>query len=316
MLVEDRIYGKFEIDSPVLIELIESPSLQRLKGITQFGVPYEFYHLKSFSRYEHSLGVMSLLRMLGATEEEQIAGLLHDASHTAFSHVIDWVLESRKNEDYQDVVHLERLSKTEVPEILERHAYSLEQVCDIHRFGLLEREAPDICADRVDYGLREFHSSVANGCLGHLIVRDGRLVFDGKEPAKFFATNFLEKQKCHWGGFEGRNRYQYFSEALRRAIEIGSLALDDFDRDDDFVIAKLSKCRDERVNYILDTLRNRSLANLPNTDEVINNKFRHVDPLFVSGTTVTRLSEADIDFRDLLAQARRQNSEGPLKVII
>jgi HD superfamily phosphohydrolase len=34
---------------------------------------------------------MLLVRRLGASLEEQIAALLHDVSHTAFSHVIDSV---------------------------------------------------------------------------------------------------------------------------------------------------------------------------------------------------------------------------------
>jgi uncharacterized protein len=316
MHVEDRIYGKFEVDSPVLIELIASAPLQRLKGIAQFGVPDEFYHLKSFSRYEHCVGVMLLLRKLDASEEEQIAGLLHDASHTAFSHIIDWVLESRADESYQDRVHLERLVKTELPGILERHGYSLGQVCDYHRFGLLEHEAPDLCADRIDYGFREFDPSTAAECLPHLITHDGRIIFDGIAPAKMFATSFLELQKNHWGGFEGRNRYLYFSEAIRRAIELGDVKLEDFEQDDAHVVDRLTGCRDDRVRCILEILRLRSLSHLPPSRETIPNKFRHVDPLFVSGGTVARLSETDADFRDTLGQARRQNAEGARMVVI
>lgn len=54
-------------------------------------------------RYDHSVGVMLLIRMLGGTLEEQIAGLLHDVSHTAFSHVADYVFENR-DEDYHEII--------------------------------------------------------------------------------------------------------------------------------------------------------------------------------------------------------------------
>ena len=38
---------------------------------------------------------MLLIKKLGGSVEEQIAGLLHDVSHTAFSHVIDYVFDNK-----------------------------------------------------------------------------------------------------------------------------------------------------------------------------------------------------------------------------
>ena len=58
MNIHDRIYGEFKITEPVLTELIESPAIQRLKGIHQFGMPQRYYPYPGFSRYEHSVGVM------------------------------------------------------------------------------------------------------------------------------------------------------------------------------------------------------------------------------------------------------------------
>ncbi len=105
MIIKDRVYGIFKVTSPVILELIKSPSLLRLKKIAQYGVPDKYYHLRGYSRYEHSLGVMLLLKKLGASEKEQIAGLLHDISHTAFSHLVDWVLDQGDKEIFQDDNH-------------------------------------------------------------------------------------------------------------------------------------------------------------------------------------------------------------------
>ena len=76
MKINDAVYGEEEINESVLVDLIISKSVQRLKEISQFGMPDEYYYKKGFSRYEHSLGVMILLRRLNASLEEQIAGLL------------------------------------------------------------------------------------------------------------------------------------------------------------------------------------------------------------------------------------------------
>lgn len=55
--------------------------------------------------YDHSMGVFVILRARGAPLEEQIAGLLHDVSHTAFSHVGDWVYgKENQDKDYQNDV--------------------------------------------------------------------------------------------------------------------------------------------------------------------------------------------------------------------
>jgi len=118
MILKDRIYGSFNISSPLIAALIESKPFQRLKNISQMGPPTTFYHIKNYSRYEHSIGVFLLLKHLGASDNEQIAGLLHDVSHTTFSHVIDWVVGTGKNENYQDDQHFNFIKKTEIVRIL------------------------------------------------------------------------------------------------------------------------------------------------------------------------------------------------------
>ncbi|MGL5642811.1 MAG: HD domain-containing protein, partial [Paraclostridium sp.] len=88
--IVDYIYGEFELED-VLIELINCDAVQRLKYIHQVGATYLIKEELNVNRLEHSIGVMLLIRMLGGSLKEQIAGLLHDISHTAFSHVIDFV---------------------------------------------------------------------------------------------------------------------------------------------------------------------------------------------------------------------------------
>ncbi|MDD5725842.1 MAG: HD domain-containing protein [Patescibacteria group bacterium] len=317
MLVEDRLYGKVEIDSPILVELINSPAIQRLKGINQLGVPAEFYPFPSFSRYEHSIGVMLLLRRLGASEEEQIAGLLHDASHTAFSHVIDWVLkEIGGQESYQDENHLIYLKRTELPSILESFGYDVEAVADHHRFCLLERDIPNLCADRVDYSLREFPDDVSQACLSGLSVNNGFITFNDKRLAKLFAENFLERQKLNWGGFEAVNRYYYFAKALRIAMELGLVKFEDFYMDDGYVMDLIKDCPDEEFKKIMSAMKEKCWANRPQTGRRMEKKVRYVDPLCVSDSGLQNLSELDNDFKNKLEEELALQKPGVPIVII
>ena len=138
MKIKDLVYGLEEITETVLIELIESAPIQRLKEIAQLGLPDEYHYRGGFSRYEHSVGVMILLRRLGANLEEQIAGLLHDVSHTAFSHVVDWVIGDPEKEDYQDENHLKMIKNPVLPSILEKFGFDYEIIANHKNFSLLE----------------------------------------------------------------------------------------------------------------------------------------------------------------------------------
>ncbi|MFA6099691.1 MAG: HD domain-containing protein [Patescibacteria group bacterium] len=317
MLVEDRIYGKFKIDSPVLVELINSPSIQRLKGINQLGIPPKYYLFPSYSRYEHSIGVMLLLNHLDANEEEQIAGLLHDASHTAFSHMIDWVIKGQGGgESYQDETHLSFLKKTELPSILKRFGYNVENIADYHRFSLLERVIPDICADRVDYALREFPDDVVSACLASLTVKDGFMVFADDYAAKLFAEKYLERQKINWGGLEASNRYFYFAQALKRAMELGLIKFEDFYKDDAYILDLIKDCQDEGFKKIITALNVKKWDNLPQSGQRMAKKVRYVDPLCVSGEDVRHLSEIDPDFKQKLDEDLAEQKKGVPIILI
>ena len=58
--------------APVLVELMNAPSLRRLRGISQIGYCGPFFTF-DFSRFSHSVGVCVLLQRHGASIEEQIA---------------------------------------------------------------------------------------------------------------------------------------------------------------------------------------------------------------------------------------------------
>ncbi len=115
----DRVYGEATIDDPEVLALIACPTFQRLKGIKQAGPSAFAYPFKTVTRFEHSLGVYLLLRRLGAGVREQIAGLLHDISHTAFSHAVDFIISSEE-QDHHEKLKPMFLDRPDVVRALER----------------------------------------------------------------------------------------------------------------------------------------------------------------------------------------------------
>lgn len=298
VLINDSVYGACEIAEPVLIELLQSPVMLRLQGINQLGMPPEYDPSSVFfSRYDHSVGVMVLLRNLGASLEEQVAGLLHDSSHTAFSHLIDWVLQTQDKQNYQDLTLTDFLAKSEVPAILSRHGLQLEEVIDHHRFTLLEQEAPALCADRVDYTLREL--VVRNGpptrlvpeMVRGLMVKDGKIIFNDLHPARCFGWNYLRLQRESWGSREHCIRNYLFAQVLRTAMQEGVLTLADFWQEDTFVLQK--------IQTELELLR-RPLNQLPGVRDIkrkdLRIKPRFIDPTLKWGGEIRTLSEVSPDF--------------------
>ncbi len=317
MLVSDRVYGAFGINDAVLLDLISSKPIQRLKNIAQFGIPDEYYVFRNFSRFEHSVGVMLLVRKLGGSLEEQSAALLHDVSHTAFSHVVDWLFGSGEKEDYQDRIHEKIFMGSELPEILKRYNLDCERIADHGNFPLLEQPTPRLCADRIDYALREFRDWAAPGivkeCVNSFVIRNNRIVFSSKETAKKFAESFLKCQMVHWGGAQATMRYTLLSSALRAAISHGVISENDLLNDDNFVLGKLKDSSDPEIKKYLSLLAGKNLKIIEggeNPQYLMKKKFRHVDPEYVEDGDVVVLSETDSGFRALLGRNREINQKG------
>lgn len=153
-IIEDAIHGKHTITEPILIALLRSPSLRRLAGVCQHGITGLLGLTPTITRFEHSVGAFLLVRRVGGSVEEQVAGLLHDVSHTVLSHVMDWAL-SKPGESFHEVHKDRHLATTELPGILSEHGFLDHRPFQEELYPLVERPAPHLCADRLDYALRD-----------------------------------------------------------------------------------------------------------------------------------------------------------------
>jgi len=317
MIIKDSIYGNISVTKPILVELLKSPSLLRLKDISQYGIPDKYFHLKNFSRYEHSVGVMLLLKKLGATLEEQVAGLLHDVSVLAFSHIADWVFAkgSEGEEDYHNTIHNKFVNKTEIPKIIKKYDYSLERLLDDENYSLLENNIPNLCGDRADYALREtkywLNPSSVRICVSGLINLNGEMVFSDKKSALEFSINFLELQSQHWGGAEEATRYYYFSNAIKHAIKKGVILKSDFYGVDKSIIRKIENSGIPEISSTLKLLKNEKVVkHKVKKGKKVMSKFRYVNPKVLVNSKLLRLSRIEPKFGKLIETHRRNNKKG------
>ena len=310
MRIEDRVYGNFEVEEDVLIELINSKPMQRLKELNQYGMPNEYYHKENFSRFDHSIGVFLLLRKLGAGLDEQVSGLLHDVSHTAFSHVVDWAIGNKTNEDFQDNNHLNVIESTEVKGILDKYGFDYRRIADMESFSLLETEIPSLCADRVDYCLRELKQEGydVSYMVDNLSTHNGQVVFRDSTVAMEFGNEFLKLNNEHWSGEQAVVRYIILSRVLKKGIKNGVILMEDFYRTDEEVIDMLRLGDDREIVEELDLIKNLYVEVVNDGSGVsLKKKFRYVDPeVLVNGST-RKLSEMSEEYGSVLAGGRERS---------
>ncbi|MBI2641593.1 HD domain-containing protein [Candidatus Roizmanbacteria bacterium] len=307
MFIDDKVYGKTEIKEKVLIELIQSGPIQRLKRIHQSGISgYIVPYKKTISRFDHSVGVMILLKKYNATLEEQIAGLLHDVSHTAFSHVIDFVFPNEAHEFHE--WHYEKfILNTEIATILKEHRYDPRDFLDVKKFTLLERPVPELCADRIDYFLRD-----RNGMLGkigdpddlliYLVVCDKEFVFTNEKAALFFAKEYLRQNKLSWYSPEEGYYYIAFANILREALRLKIIEKKDFFTDDESLLKKLKKHVNQKIKEKLANFFKPVKLTFRKTKHslFIKSKPRFVDPKVLKDGKLFRISELNKRFRENL----------------
>ncbi|MFO0703622.1 MAG: HD domain-containing protein [Patescibacteria group bacterium] len=312
MLVTDKIYGQFEINDPVVEELINAPSFQRLKGVWQNGLPPRYIAASikkwTFTRYEHSIGVYLLLKILNASMEEQIAGLLHDVSHMAFSHAYDWIMEDYKKSDAhvhaQDDRHEEYVKSSELYGILKRNNLKAEKIIMHTKYQLLDTDVPNLCADRIDYFLREQSQKLAKEYARNLKVMYNKIVFEDCEHALDFAKRFIHSNRVNWASYESASRFHILARMMRYAMKKGFVAPTDFAKTDDFVLGKIEMLDDE---YIQKNLKILSMPHLPKKGNKITawTKFRYVDPLFLDNGKLKRVSAVNKEFSKHIEEERK-----------
>jgi len=181
-VVIDPIHGNIEMPR-WLVRIKDEPSIRRMMNIKQLG-------LKAFidfpgaihTRYLHCLGTMHLAgRLVDLLLEKErssekkarlnltdnlskskntvmAAGFFHDIGHGPFSHVVDFVLESRLKTSHEDVAT--KIVKSDFKEALEEDYIPVDAVCQImkaeHKYPFLSDIVNDsLDVDKIDYLIRD-----------------------------------------------------------------------------------------------------------------------------------------------------------------
>lgn len=312
VIYQDKIYGKFDIREPVVLELIKCPVMQRLKKINQYGYVGSYLPEAKTNRFEHSLGVFCLLRKYGAPLHEQIAGLLHDISHSVFSHCIDYALKGKtaEKQSYQDDIFEDYVKKTEVPKILKKYRISLENILDDKNFPLKEKNLPDICADRIDYLLRdaecfgEIDKKKIKYFLDNLTEKNERWFFRNYRSAKMFARLFFEMNQKYYAGLPTALMFRTVGDCLKYALNRGYISNKSLYTIDKEVIRKIKdNIKKDNGLDLLWRRMNKKIKfknDLKNYNLKTSCKSRSIDPSFFKNGKLFRISDVDKKWKEII----------------
>lgn len=304
MLYHDTIYGPAEIAEPVLLDLIASDAMQRLKGVLQHGITALIGITAPTSRFEHSVGTMLLTRRLGAGLEEQIAALLHDVSHTAFSHVIDFAFEGRDGQSYHEEKKAEYLAASDLPARLAAHGYAWRDFLDETAFPILEQPAPALCADRLDYFLRGCiplrlaTPDAIRRALDGLTLIDRRIAMRDRAAARWLAYTYIESDRTSWSDPREVGLYELTARAIKAALDSGLIGEADFWSTDAALWRRLGETEDPALKALLALISpdTRFVLDEDAPSFRVRAKRRTVDPALAADGGAVPLSALDREF--------------------
>lgn len=174
----DPVHNYIHINHQVILDLINSKEVQRLRRIKQLGTSSFTFHGAEHSRFSHSLGVYEITRRIcnifeqnysnkelkedGWDDSERLialcAALLHDVGHGPYSHTFERIFHTNHEEITVAII---TSPETEVYQILNRvEAGFPEKVASVitktyPNPQVVQMISSQIDADRMDYLLRD-----------------------------------------------------------------------------------------------------------------------------------------------------------------
>lgn len=310
VLEVSTVWGKEIITDPCAIELMQSSLMKRIEEIDQSGPSVYVSTLPYFSRFDHCVGVYLLLRKAGVAAQEQIAGLLHDASHTVFSHLGDYLFGAGDGtKSYQDGIHLEYLKTyKDVVEILDRYGYSMEDMDpDKEEYTALENQLPDICADRIQYivhtgvMLNYITTFQAAAIINAIKFENGQWFFTDPYTAYTFSHISVVCTQTLWGHPHNAFYYTVFKYILIHALQQQLISYHDMHyKTDQEIITVLQASSDQYIQRLLSYTHNPfmwySIVGQKDSTYNWNVKCRAVNPLVKTFNGFRRLTAIDASY--------------------
>ena len=268
--IRDSLHGNLQLND-FEVKLVDTPQIQRLRRIKQLGFTYLVYPGANHTRFEHSIGTMSLASRLADNlklddENKQIlriCGILHDAGHGPFSHVSEGVLDTSHEKLTSKLIKESQLSDI-ISEKFDTQRIT-ETIAGKGPIGSAISGELDV--DRMDYLLRDsYYTGVAYG-----VIDVERLIYNME-----LGKNIVLRQKGVQAAesmllaryFMYPSVYQHhttriinsmFRKCLKNLFETGKIDARNIYQYDDLDIITTARAQTGYIKDMINKLDNREL---------------------------------------------------------
>lgn len=194
----DPIYGYIEVEYKLILELIDSKEVQRLRRIRQLSGVAMVFHTAEHSRFTHSLGAYHMANLIlhhvegidVLNEYERLlllsSALLHDIGHGPYSHAFENVLETSHEEMTEKIILSESSDVNKILSKVPNLAFDVASViAHKGKYPLIESlVSSQLDVDRMDYLTRDAYFTGAtygtidmHRLLRSMIIIDGKLLY-------------------------------------------------------------------------------------------------------------------------------------------
>jgi len=297
-----------------LEEYIETPAMLRLDGISMLpGCDYtNIIKIKHFnSRLKHSIGVALIIWNFTKDKKQTLAGLFHDISTPAFSHIVDFMHgDYLKQESTEDLTKYMIGNSKEIMQLLSRDKIKVEEVCDYHMYSIADNDTPMLSADRLEYTFSDglqiegiFNLDSINRVYNNLEIlkkenNELELGFKDIEYAEEFVMNANKLWKIVSTGNEINLIMQYWTDYLKKLIDNKYISEQDLYKMSEQEIINKIKEQDD-INMIsvfnkFETTTKIGRSNIEIKDKYCTDakgKRRYINPLVNTDKKIQRVTE-------------------------
>ncbi len=263
-----------------LDDYIALPILQRLDGVGLLcGTDWTplFNNRFFYSRLDHSIGVALIVWNFTKDKKQTIAGLLHDISTPAFSHVLDF-----RNEDALTQESTEKLTPrminedVELTERLFKDGIYKYEVDNYHKYPIADNCVPGLSADRLEYmypsgaalceewTLPEIEKNYKQITVLTNEKNQEELGFSTEEAAALYAKKFCAVSMLLQKN-EDKVAMQLMADVITRAIECGLMAENELYAMDEWYIIE---CFDKMIQKDIDPVFKRLYKTFRNMKQI------------------------------------------------
>lgn len=323
----------FEKEMPAFLEhYCEAEEMQRLKkidmncGMNYTSVPL-FQGAEPYTRYEHSVRVACIVYHFTQDFMQSLAGLFHDISTPAFSHVIDFMHgDAMKQESTEgETKSILAYSKT-IMHQLKADGISLNQVNDYHCYPVADNESPKLSADRLEYtisaaidyrfaSINDMQSLYDDIVVGINEKKDTELIFLHAKQASAFTKIALRNGRV-FSSIEDRYCMECLARLVKLAIDMRVLTASDLYTNEEIVTTKLENSKLGAAWQAYRSIQRIKTSQTKKEGWIsMPAKKRFIDPYCLE--TKCRVSQYDIAIKDemkvFLREANKKYMKGIMK---